>query len=74
MPVIISSENQQLWLSDQTLNQPSMDLVSATPAAGLLHLHRVSSEVNRVAINKPELINPVVGQLDQPDFLGDLLG
>jgi hypothetical protein len=27
-----------------------------------------------VAIDKPELINPVVGQLDQPDFLGDLLG
>jgi hypothetical protein len=37
-------------------------------------LYRVSSEVNRVAIDKPELINPVIGQLDQPDFLGDLLG
>lgn len=74
MPVIISSENQQLWLSDQILNKSSMDSMSATPAAGLLQLHRVSSEVNRVAIDKPELINPVVGQFDQPDFLGDLLG
>jgi len=74
MPVIISSENQKLWLSDQPLSQPSMDLICATPPAGLLSLYRVSSEVNRVAIDKPELINPVVGQLDQPDFLGDLLG
>ncbi len=74
MPVIISHENQKLWLSGQPLSQPSMDLISATPAAGFLNLYRVSSEVNRVAVNKPELINPIVGQLDQPDFLGDLLG
>lgn len=74
MPVIISSENQKVWLSDQPLTQSSLDLISMTPVAGLLNLHRVSSEVNRVAIDKPELINPVVGQLDQPDFLGDLLG
>ena len=74
MPVIISHDNQKLWLSDQPLSQPSLDLISATPAAGLLNLYRVSSEVNRVAIDKPELIKPVIGQLDQPDFLGDLLG
>ena len=74
MPVIISQENQKLWLSDQLLSQSALDLISATPVAGLLNLYRVSSEVNRVAIDKPELINPVVGQLDQPDFLGDLLG
>lgn len=74
MPVIISTENQKVWLSDQPLNQTTLELISATPTAGLLKLHRVSSEVNRVAIDKPELINPVVGQLDQPDFLGDLLG
>jgi putative SOS response-associated peptidase YedK len=74
MPVIISYENQKSWLSDQPLSQSSLDLISATPVAGLLNLHRVSSEVNLVAIDKPELINPVVGQLDQPDFLGDLLG
>ena len=74
MPVIISSENQKVWLSDQPLTQLSLDLMSATPAAGLLNLHRVSSEVNRVVVDKPDLINPVVGQLDQPDFLGDLLG
>ena len=74
MPVIISQENQKLWLSDQPLSQLSLDLVSATPVAGLLNMYRVSSEVNRVAIDKPELITPVVGQLDQPDFLGDLLG
>ena len=74
MPVIISHDNQKLWLSDHPLSQPSLDLISVTPAAGMLNLYRVSSEVNRVAIDKPELINPVVGQLDQPDFLGDLLG
>jgi len=74
MPVIISHDNQKLWLSDQPLSQTSLDLIGATPAAGLLNLYRVSSEVNRVAIDKPELINPVIGQLDQPDFLGDLLG
>jgi putative SOS response-associated peptidase YedK len=74
MPVIISSENQKLWLSDHPLSQSSLDTVSATPEAGLLKMYRVSSEVNRVTTDKPELINPVVGQLDQPDFLGDLLG
>ena len=74
MPVIISPENQKLWLSDHPLSQSSLDTVSATPEAGLLKMYRVSSEVNRVAIDKLDLINPVVGQLDQPDFLGDLLG
>ncbi|MEI7602204.1 MAG: SOS response-associated peptidase [Opitutae bacterium] len=74
MPVIISHDNQKLWLSDQPLSQSTLDFISATPAAGLLNLYRVSSEVNRVVADKPELINPVVGQLDQPDFLGDLLG
>jgi putative SOS response-associated peptidase YedK len=74
MPVIISSENQKLWLSDHPLSQSSLDTVSAIPEAGLLKMYRVSSEVNRVTTDKPELINPVVGQLDQPDFLGDLLG
>lgn len=74
MPVIISYENQKLWLTDQPLSQSSLDFISATPPAGLLNLYRVSSEVNRVTTDKSELINPVTGQLDQPDFLGDLLG
>ena len=74
MPVILSAENQKLWLSGQPLSQSMVDHIGATPAAGLLNVYRVSSDVNRVAIDRPELINPVVGQLDQPDFLGDLLG
>ncbi len=74
MPVIISYENQKSWLSDQPLSQSALEKVSATPEAGLLKMYRVSSEVNRVTTDKPELINPVIGQLEQPDFLGDLLG
>jgi putative SOS response-associated peptidase YedK len=74
MPVILSSENQKIWISGQPLNLNALESIGATPTAGLLNVHRVSSEVNRVTTDKPELIKPVVGQLDQPDFLGDLLG
>lgn len=74
MPVILSSDNQKNWLSDQPLSQVKLELIGSTPEVGILNVYRVSSEVNRVSIDKPELINPVVGQMDQPDFLGDLLG
>jgi len=74
MPVILSEENQKLWLSGQPLSLPALELISTTPEPGLLNMYRVSSEVNRVSVDKPELISPVVGQMDQPDFLGDLLG
>ena len=39
-----------------------------------LSMHRVSPEVNRVAIDAERLVRPLVGAMDQPDFFGDLLG
>jgi hypothetical protein len=39
-----------------------------------LSMHRVSPDVNRVAIDAERLVLPLVGAMDQPDFFGDLLG
>ena len=39
-----------------------------------LSMHRVSPDVNRVAIDAERLVHPLVGAMDQPDFFGDLLG
>jgi putative SOS response-associated peptidase YedK len=58
MPVLLlNSEDQQAWLSDQPLEN-TLDMLQ-TPPDGVLEYYRVSQMVNAVRNNSPQLHHPV---------------
>jgi putative SOS response-associated peptidase YedK len=74
MPVLLTGPRRAAWLAERPLAPAEFATLAATAPDRSLALHRVSSDVNRVACDDPRLIEPVTGATDQPDFLGDLLG
>jgi putative SOS response-associated peptidase YedK len=60
MPLLVSSENTEQWLSQDVKDPSPQLLVPASP--DILAAYPVSTEVNRVANNSPALIEPLVAE------------
>lgn len=74
MPVVLAGPARQAWLSERAFTSDEFATLAATAPDRTLSLHRVSPDVNRVAVDAEHLVRPLVGAMDQPDFFGDLLG
>ncbi len=74
MPVVLAGPARQAWLSERAFTPADFTSLAVTAPDRTLSLHRVSPDVNRVAIDAEHLVRPLVGAMDQPDFFGDLLG
>ena len=74
MPIVLTGAARQAWLSEKAFTAEDFARLAATAPDRALSLHRVSPDVNRVAIDTERLVQPLVGAMDQPDFFGDLLG
>jgi len=74
MPLILPSAARQEWLTERAFPPEDFTRLAMTAPERTLSLHRVSPEVNRVAHDSAQLITPLTGAMDQPDFFGDLLG
>jgi putative SOS response-associated peptidase YedK len=74
MPVLLPPEKRNDWLSERALEPADFATFAQTAPDRSLSLQRVSADVNRVGIDAPHLVEPLRGSMDQPDFLGDLLG
>jgi putative SOS response-associated peptidase YedK len=74
MPIILAGTARQAWLSERAFSPEDFAALAVTAPERTLSLHRVSPDVNRVACEGRQLVEPLVGAADQPDFLGDLLG
>jgi putative SOS response-associated peptidase YedK len=74
MPVVLPPAARQEWLSERPFTGADFERLACTAPDRTLSLHRVSPDVNRVVCEGARLIAPLVGAMDQPDFLGDLLG
>jgi putative SOS response-associated peptidase YedK len=74
MPVVLAGADRQAWLSEKAFDVQDFARLAVTAPDRALALHRVSPDVNRVAIDAERLVQPLVGAMDQPDFFGDLLG
>jgi hypothetical protein len=74
MPIVLTGTDRQVWLSEKAFAAEDFARLAATAPDRALSLHRVSPDVNRVAIDAERLVQPLVGAMDQPDFFGDLLG
>jgi putative SOS response-associated peptidase YedK len=74
MPVVLAGAARQAWLSEKPFTAEDFGRLAVTAPDRTLALHRVSPDVNRVAIDTERLVQPLVGAMDQPDFFGDLLG
>jgi len=74
MPVLLPPEKRSEWLSERALEPAAFAAFAQTAPDRSLSLQRVSADVNRVGIDAPHLVEPLRGSMDQPDFLGDLLG
>jgi putative SOS response-associated peptidase YedK len=74
MPVVLAGAERLAWLSEKAFAPDDFARLAVTAPDRALSLHRVSPDVNRVAIDAERLVRPLVGATDQPDFFGDLLG
>jgi len=74
MPVVLGAADRQAWLSERAFAPQDFARLAVTVPDRTLSLHRVSPDVNRVAVDAEHLVRPLVGAMDQPDFFGDLLG
>ena len=74
MPVVLTGAARLAWLSERAFTPADFEALAVTAPDRTLSLHRVSPDVNRVAVDARHLVQPLVGAMDQPDFLGDLLG
>jgi putative SOS response-associated peptidase YedK len=74
MPVVLTGDARQAWLSERELTPDDFAGLAVTAPDRTLSLHRVTPDVNRVAVDAEHLVRPLVGAMDQPDFFGDLLG
>jgi putative SOS response-associated peptidase YedK len=74
MPVVLTGADRQAWLSEKAFSAEDFARLAVTAPDRALSMHRVSPDVNRVAIDAERLVLPLVGAMDQPDFFGDLLG
>jgi putative SOS response-associated peptidase YedK len=74
MPVVLTGPARQAWLSERAFTSDEFAALAVTAPDRTLSLHRVSPDVNRVAVDAEHLVQPLVGAMDQPDFFGDLLG
>ncbi len=74
MPVVLVGDARQAWLSERAFTPAEFAGLAVTAPDRTLSLHRVSPDVNRVAVDAGHLVAPLVGAMDQPDFFGDLLG
>jgi putative SOS response-associated peptidase YedK len=74
MPVVLTGDDRLAWLSEKAFAADDFARLAVTAPDRTLSLHRVSPDVNRVAIDAERLVQPLVGSMDQPDFFGDLLG
>ncbi|MFZ9990982.1 MAG: SOS response-associated peptidase [Opitutales bacterium] len=74
MPVVLAGPARQAWLSERAFTPGDFAALAVTAPDRTLSLHRVSPDVNRVAVDAERLVRPLVGAMDQPDFFGDLLG
>jgi putative SOS response-associated peptidase YedK len=74
MPVVLTGDARQAWLSERELTPDDFAGLAVTAPDRMLSLHRVTPDVNRVAVDAEHLVRPLVGAMDQPDFFGDLLG
>jgi putative SOS response-associated peptidase YedK len=74
MPVLLPPEKRNDWLCERALEPADFAAFAQTAPDRSLSLQRVSADVNRVGIDAPHLVEPLRGSMDQPDFLGDLLG
>jgi putative SOS response-associated peptidase YedK len=74
MPVVLTGPARQAWLSERAFTPEDFAALAVTAPDRTLSLHRVSPDVNRVAVDAEHLVRPLVGAMDQPDFFGDLLG
>lgn len=74
MPVVLAGAARQAWLSERALTPADFAALAVTAPDRTLSLHRVTPDVNRVTVDADHLVRPLVGAIDQPDFLGDLLG
>ena len=74
MPVVLTGDARQDWLSERAFAPADFAALAKTAPDHALSLHRVSSDVNRVAVDDERLVRPVSAGADQADFFGDLLG
>jgi len=74
MPVVLTGAARQAWLSERAFTPDDFAALAVTAPDRTLSLHRVTPDVNRVAVDAEHLVRPLVGAMDQPDFFGDLLG
>jgi len=74
MPIVLAGADRQAWLSEKAFAAEHFACLAVTAPDRTLSLHRVSPDVNRVAIDTERLVQPLVGAMDQHDFFGDLLG
>ena len=74
MPIVLTGAARQAWLSERAFSPADFAALAVTAPDRTLSLHRVSPDVNRVAVDAERLVLPLVGAMDQPDFFGDLLG
>lgn len=56
MPVIFNEDQEKIWLSDDFRNPDLLNPINST----LLHIHEVSSYVNKWSNNSPKCIEPSV--------------
>lgn len=74
MPVVLTGDARQDWLSERAFAPADFAALAKTAPDHALSLHRVSPDVNRVAVDDERLVRPVSAGADQADFFGDLLG
>ena len=74
MPVVLTGPARQAWLSERAFTPDDFAALAVSAPDRTLSLHRVTPDVNRVAVDAAHLVRPLVGAMDQPDFFGDLLG
>lgn len=74
MPVVLAGAARSAWLAERPFTPEDFAALAATAPDRTLAMHRVAPDVNRVAVDAPHLVRPLVGAMDQPDFFGDLLG
>lgn len=74
MPVVLAGAAREAWLSEKPFAAEEFARLAATSPDRTLSMHRVSPDVNRVAVDDERLVRPLADAMDQPDFLGDLLG
>lgn len=74
MPVLLRPDQLTDWLAERPLTPETFATFATTAPDRTLAPARVSADVNRVSVDGPHLVDSLKGALDQPDFLGDLLG